>query len=194
MISIINRVKLVFTFVALCIPIDCDIMTLGQLDETSVQGVTPQVIPVEADQQLSLRLKSEETQRLSPKEELTVSQAAPSLRILKAENMVEAWDWVGSVTSEIATSVMSIQANVIATRFKRKKPREGPPKKRSRGHASLPKDECLRENWSQALSRRMDRMSRMSIILMQVEYYHRQLRSEIVELKNEMQAELDKCA
>jgi hypothetical protein len=151
--------------------------------EISGHGKAQQVIPVDTDQ---ISPRPQLIEKRNPHTELEPSSSFPVSRNLKAKDIVEAWDRVGTISSEIVASVINQEATTVAESFKRANSNAGPPKKRQKKRASQWTDLPSQENWSQALSRRMDRMSRMSMLLMQVEYYHRLLRSEIAEVKRDL--------
>ena len=84
------------------------------------------------------------------------------IKTLKSEDIMDAWDRVGTVTSEKITSLMNKEAVTVLSDLC-----TSPPNKRQEARASLSAEQPSQENWSQALAGRMDRMSRKSMLLMQ---------------------------
>jgi len=76
-----------------------------------------------------------EKRNLLPKWALSSSAALSKTQ--KSEDIVEAWDRMGTITSEIITSLMNKEVAMVSKRFKREKACSGPPKKRQKARASL---------------------------------------------------------
>jgi hypothetical protein len=126
-------------------------------------------------------------------------------RDLKSDKIVDAWDKIGIMTSQISQSVMQKQADLVAKRYQIASGRDanvsqdqGPSKKRrlesdlsssnDAADSSLSSSSALpeQENWSESLARRVDRMANMSRLIMEIEYCHRLLRKEMVEVQADL--------
>lgn len=121
-------------------------------------------------------------------------------REVKAEKMVDAWDKIGALTSEMAKSVMTKEAATVAKRYRTVEgnadSNDGPSSFKKARLDDSPSDEqqesgdsfnkASGENWSESLTRRVDRMARMSKLIMEIEYCHRQLRTEMVNIQKDL--------
>lgn len=130
---------------------------------------------------------------------LAALPAMAKAREIKAEKMLDAWDKIGIMTSEMAKSIMSKEAVFVAERY-RAGTSVRPLKKRRMetvceekknederpAEASPCRDHSPEENWSASLSRRVDRMARMSKLVMEIEYCHRLLRKDMLEIQKEL--------
>lgn len=130
---------------------------------------------------------------------LTINSKANTMRVreLKADKMVEAWDKIGVLTSEVTKAIMKKQADSIAKRYRQEgshhdedtSTEESRSKKQRLEDNQLSDDVIVNlpeENWSASLTRCIDRMARMSKLIMEIEYCHRLLREEMVEIQNDL--------
>ncbi len=110
-------------------------------------------------------------------------------RELKSEKIVDAWDKVGVLTNEMTLSVMKKQADFISKRYRTgENDKEGPLPKKQRSEDTNHTATSLNpeENWSKGLTRCVDRMARMSKLIMEIQYCHRLLREEMVEVQKDL--------
>jgi hypothetical protein len=110
------------------------------------------------------------------------------------DKAMDAWDQIGSLTSEVASSAMAKQASIICERFrdedetlsrnranKRRKlettkTTESDPDFVTSDEDSQASDKAL----SGGLSHQIDRMGRMSKLIMQIDHCHRLLRADML--------------
>lgn len=139
--------------------------------------------------------------QLVPVDETTLEQLSPidiptgttvsctsGARELKADKIVDAWDKIGVLTNEMTMSVMKKQADLVAKRYRTSvQSKQGPlQKKRRLEDANATLSARPEENWSRGLTRCVDRMARMSKLIMEMEYCHRLLRETMVEIQEDL--------
>jgi hypothetical protein len=128
----------------------------------------------------------------------TVVEAFDDYPIVAA---ITGWDQIGSLSSEITTSVLAKQASIICERFREeeKSEPERPASKRRKIGTPSEDDEHSGEDEQQVLvscdehsstssesslpgcvSHQVDRMARMSKLMLQMERYHRLVRMEMI--------------
>jgi hypothetical protein len=110
------------------------------------------------------------------------------------DNAIDGWDQIGSLTSEVASSAMAKQASIICERFRDEDETRSPNRANKRRKLETPKttetdpnfvtsDEdsnASHEGLSGGLSRQIDRMGRMSKLIMSIDHCHRLLRAEML--------------
>jgi len=146
-----------------------------------VKDEPPQLVPVDE--------KSSEQQQLRTLPGTSVKANVLRVRELKPDKMVEAWDKIGILTKEVTKSIMKKQADSIAKRYRQgaQEDHEEPCTKKQRLEDSPSTILNLTdENGSESLTRCIDRMARMSKLIMEIEYCHRLLREEMVEIQNDL--------
>jgi hypothetical protein len=181
--------------------------------ETSQQQ--PQLVPLYYEQPSPVNNHASSTTSMASHQ--AASLAPPTVakvRDLKSDRIVDAWDKIGVMTSEISSAVMKKQADLVAKRyqigaassssscdtFSPLVPVEGSSKKKRRRlleesdssssssskEAGSPTNLLPVENWSESLTRNVDRMAKMSNLMMEIEYCHRLLRNEMVEIQKDL--------
>jgi hypothetical protein len=117
---------------------------------------------------------------------------------------IDSWDQIGTLTSELASSVMVKQASILSKRFANKDTTttNGPCKRRKveintesvmpdetpgivtseegSSIVSLSESNSLEEPLDDDSYCQIDRLGRMSRLMIQIEYYHKQLRDEMI--------------
>lgn len=141
----------------------------------------PQLIPVDE--------KSPEQLPLRAPPGLTVEANMVRVRELKAEKMVEAWDKIGILTTELTKSIMKKQADSIAKRYRQGSQDDQDESRNKKQRLEDSHSNIVNvpdENWSESLTRCIDRMARTSKLIMEIEYCHRLLRQEMVDIQKDL--------
>ena len=128
-----------------------------------------------------------------------------SLEGYQIDKAIEAWDQIGSLSSEVATSLLAKQASTLCEKFKRENGDHhywGSCKKRkvlsaedstkeeiaNLGVVSVGSDDNSHEtdaSLPENFSLQIDRMARMSKIMLEIENCHRLLRDEMMAMAGE---------
>jgi hypothetical protein len=111
---------------------------------------------------------------------------------------ITGWDQIGSLSSEVSTSLLAKQASIICERFREEnssREPERPSKRRKIGTSSDEEDSSddeqqvvscdehsstSSESLPGCVSHQVDRMARMSKLILKMESYHRLVRKEII--------------
>ena len=110
------------------------------------------------------------------------------------DSAIDAWDHIGSLTSEVASSAMAKQASIICERFrdedetlsrnranKRRKLETTKTTETDPDFVTSDEDsQASHKALSGGLSRQIDRMGRMSKLIMQIDHCHRLLRADML--------------
>jgi hypothetical protein len=119
------------------------------------------------------------------------------LNILESYNLdlaIDGWDQIGSLTSEVATSAMAKQASIVSERFRDEDETQSPNRANKKRKLETTKttetdpnfvtsDEdsnASHEGLSGGLCHQIDRMGRMSKLVMQIDHCHSLLRAEML--------------
>lgn len=112
------------------------------------------------------------------------------------ERAIEAWDQIGKLSSEVASSVMAKQASAVCERFREENEHLNQANKRRKLEiiettatdpnivSSDEESHATQEPLSDGLSNQVDRMGRMSKIIMEIERCHRLLRAEMLAMED----------
>ena len=116
------------------------------------------------------------------------------------DQAIDAWDQIGSLTSEVSSSVMAKQASIVCERFRdedatqsRKRAHKKRKLETTKSTETDPDPEFVtsdedshatrsHEALSGALSHQVDRMGRMSKLIMQIDHCHRLLRADMLSI------------
>jgi hypothetical protein len=131
------------------------------------------------------------------------SSTSTSLESYDLDKTIDAWDLIGSLTSEISSSVMAKQASMVSERFREAEASTRPKKRRkmettnARTETTVDQPIVISDEESQAsstegafsdgveafsedLATQIDRMGRMSKLIMKIEHCQRQLRADML--------------
>jgi hypothetical protein len=117
---------------------------------------------------------------------------------------IAGWDQIGSLSSEVSTSVLAKQASIISERFREENRGGAERLSKRRKMAGTPSDGCDDDEQQQVVlsrdkhsstssaeplpdfvSHQVDRMARMSELMLQMESYHRAVRMEMIAMAKE---------
>jgi hypothetical protein len=121
---------------------------------------------------------------------------------------ITAWDQIGSLSSEVSTSLLAKQASIISERFREENSEpERPIKRRKIGTPSDDSSEDEQQvvscdehssstssdsfNLPSCVSHQVDRMARMSKLILKMESYHRLLRVEMMAMAEDSGIDLE---
>jgi hypothetical protein len=111
---------------------------------------------------------------------------------------ITAWDQIGSLSSEVSTSLLAKQASIICERFREENSEPSERRRKRRKIGTPPSDEdssgedeqqvvscdeqssTSGESLPGCVSHQVDRMARMSKLMLKMESYHRLVRMEIM--------------
>lgn len=119
---------------------------------------------------------------------------------------VTAWDQIGSLSSEVSTSLLAKQASIIAERFREEN--SEPERSSKRRKIGTPSDDISSEDQQQlvscdehsstsseslpgCVSHQVDRMARMSKLILKMESHHRLLRMEMMAMAEDSGIDLE---
>jgi hypothetical protein len=134
------------------------------------------------------------------------SSTSTSLESYDLDKTIDAWDLIGSLTSDISSSVMAKQASMVSERFREAEVSTRPNKRRKmettnvRTETTMDQPVVISDEESQAsstegafsdgvevfsegLATQIDRMGRMSKLIMEIEYCQGQLRDEMLAMR-----------
>jgi hypothetical protein len=130
------------------------------------------------------------------------SSTSTTLESYDLDKTIDAWDLIGSLTSDVSSSVMAKQASIVSERFREAEASTRPNKRRkmetinaTRNKVEQPvvtsDDESQAssaegvfldgvEAFSEGFATQIDRMGRMSKLVMEIEHCQLQLRAEML--------------
>jgi hypothetical protein len=137
-----------------------------------------------------------------PSETKSSVEAFDNYPILAA---ITAWDQIGSLSSEVSTSLLAKQASIISERFRAENSEpERPSKRRKIGTPSDDSSEdeqqvvscdehssTSSESLPGCVSHQVDRMARMSKLILKMESHHRLLRMEMMAMAEDSGIDLE---
>jgi hypothetical protein len=133
--------------------------------------------------------------------ESSSSTGTTSLESYDLDKTIDTWDLIGSLTSDVSSSVMAKQASIVSERFREAEASTRPKKRRKMETTNAGKvvdqpvvtsdDESQAsstegvfsdgaEAFSEGFATQIDRMGRMSKLVMEIEHCQRQLRAEML--------------
>jgi hypothetical protein len=128
------------------------------------------------------------------------SRTSTTLESYDLDKTIDSWDLIGSLTSDVSSSVMAKQASIVSERFREAEASTRPNKRRKMESTNARKveqpvvtsdDESQAsstegvfadgvEAFSKGFATQIDRMGRMSKLVMEIEHCQRQLRAEML--------------
>jgi hypothetical protein len=122
------------------------------------------------------------------------------------DKTIDAWDLIGSLTSDVSSSVMAKQASIVSERFREAEASTRPNKRRKMETTNARKETTVEQpvvisdeesqasstegafsdgvdTFSEGFAIQIDRMGRMSKLIMEIEYCQRQLREEMLAMR-----------